>query len=164
VDNDVVTGYFGRAVAVAAVGLGAIISIARVNPVPILSGRWLCDLPAIHADDHHRHSHGHGLSWHMNHGGDETGYIPKALDAQERFLWWEMDQAVIAIMLISMGVIAGSMLTGMVMGAAAAWQYGRMKAGKHPKFAAHALYWWFPSGLFLKLRATPPSDQRYFLG
>ena len=24
----------------------------------------------------------------MNHGGDETGYIPKALDAQERFLWW----------------------------------------------------------------------------
>jgi type IV conjugative transfer system protein TraL len=53
----------------------------------------------------------------MNHGGDETGYIPKALDAQERFLWWEMDQAVIAIMLISMGVIAGSMLTGMAMGA-----------------------------------------------
>ena len=36
--NDVVTGYFGRAVAVAAVGLGAVISIARVNPVPILSG------------------------------------------------------------------------------------------------------------------------------
>jgi len=36
--NDVVTGYFGRAVAVAAVGLGAIIWIARVNPIPILSG------------------------------------------------------------------------------------------------------------------------------
>lgn len=36
--NDVVTGYFGRAVAVASVGLGAIISIARVNPIPILSG------------------------------------------------------------------------------------------------------------------------------
>ena len=36
--NDVVTGYFARAVAVAAVGLGAILSIARVNPVPILSG------------------------------------------------------------------------------------------------------------------------------
>ena len=36
--NDVVTGYFGSAVAVAAVGLGAILSIARVNPVPILSG------------------------------------------------------------------------------------------------------------------------------
>ncbi len=36
--NNVVTGYFGRAVSVAAVGIGAILSIARVNPLPILSG------------------------------------------------------------------------------------------------------------------------------
>lgn len=36
--NGVVTGYFGRAVAVAAVGIGAILSIARVNPIPILAG------------------------------------------------------------------------------------------------------------------------------
>ena len=97
-------------------------------------------------------------------GGDETGYIPKSLDAQERFLWWEMDQAILAIMLLGMGVIAGSMLLGMALGAATAWQYGRLKAGKHPKFAVHALYWWLPSGWFVKPRETPPSDQRYFLG
>lgn len=36
--DGVVTGYFGKAVAVAAVGIGAIISIARVNPIPILTG------------------------------------------------------------------------------------------------------------------------------
>lgn len=36
--NNVVTGYFGRAVSVAAVGIGAILSIARVNPLPILAG------------------------------------------------------------------------------------------------------------------------------
>ena len=36
--TDVVTGYFGRAVSIAAVGVGAILSIARVNPIPILSG------------------------------------------------------------------------------------------------------------------------------
>ena len=36
--NNVVTGYFGRAVAVAAVGIGALLSIARVNPIPILAG------------------------------------------------------------------------------------------------------------------------------
>jgi len=97
-------------------------------------------------------------------GGDETGYIPKSLDAQERFLWWEMDQAIIAIMLLGMGVVSGSMLAGMGLGALAAWQYGRLKAGKHPKFAVHALYWWLPNHLFVKLRATPQSDQRYFLG
>lgn len=36
--TNVVTGYFGRAVSIAAVGVGAILSIARVNPIPILSG------------------------------------------------------------------------------------------------------------------------------
>ena len=36
--NNVVTGYFGRAVSVAAVGIGALMSIARVNPIPILAG------------------------------------------------------------------------------------------------------------------------------
>ena len=36
--DGVVTGYFGKAVAVAAVGIGAIMSIARVNPIPILTG------------------------------------------------------------------------------------------------------------------------------
>lgn len=36
--NDVVTGYFGLAVSVAAVGIGALLSIARVNPIPILGG------------------------------------------------------------------------------------------------------------------------------
>lgn len=95
---------------------------------------------------------------------DETGYIPKSLDAQERFLWWEMDQAIIAIMLVGMGVIAGAMLIGLMAGAVAAWQYGRLKAGRHPKFAVHAMYWWLPSGLFVKPRTTPPSNVRYFLG
>jgi conjugal transfer pilus assembly protein TraL len=55
-------------------------------------------------------------------------------------------------------------MLGMALGGLAAWQYGRLKAGKHPKFAVHALYWWLPSGLFIRPRATPPSDQRYFLG
>jgi conjugal transfer pilus assembly protein TraL len=75
-----------------------------------------------------------------------------------------MDQAIIAIILIGMGVISGSMFLGMAAGVFAAWQYGRLKAGKHPKFAVHALYWWLPSGVFVKPRVTPPSSQRYFLG
>lgn len=34
----VVTGFFGKAVSIAAVGIGALLSIARVNPIPILGG------------------------------------------------------------------------------------------------------------------------------
>lgn len=95
---------------------------------------------------------------------DEAGAIPKTLDAQERFLWWEIDQMIIALMLTGMGVITGAMIFGMVAGGVSAWQYGRLKAGKHPRFAVHALYWWLPSGIFVKPASTPPSHSRYFLG
>ena len=95
---------------------------------------------------------------------DETGYIPKSLDAQERFLWWEMDQAIIAILMLGIGVIVNAMISGIVLGTVAAWQYGRFKAGKHPRFAVHALYWWLPSEFFVKTRATPSSSLRSFLG
>jgi conjugal transfer pilus assembly protein TraA len=33
-----VQGYFGKAAAIAAIGLGALFSLARLNPMPILSG------------------------------------------------------------------------------------------------------------------------------
>jgi len=36
--NGIVTGFFGKAVAIAAIGIGALISIAKVNPIPILGG------------------------------------------------------------------------------------------------------------------------------
>ena len=29
---------------------------------------------------------------------DEIGYIPKSLEAQERFLWWDFDQAILFIL------------------------------------------------------------------
>jgi conjugal transfer pilus assembly protein TraL len=65
---------------------------------------------------------------------DEIGYIPKSLEAQERFLWWDFDQAILFLLIMGTGVISGAMLAGMVCGALLAWQYGRIKTGKHPKF------------------------------
>lgn len=96
---------------------------------------------------------------------DETGYIPKYLDAKEKFIFWEMDQAIIGLLVMGMGVLAGAMLTGMVIGGWVAWQYGKLKAGKHPDFAVHMMYWWLPPSIpFRPTKVTPPSDQRYFLG
>lgn len=36
--NGLVTGYFGKAVSVGAVGAGAVLSMAKVQPMPILAG------------------------------------------------------------------------------------------------------------------------------
>jgi len=36
--NGIVAGYFGRAVAIASVAMGALMSVAKSNPIPILVG------------------------------------------------------------------------------------------------------------------------------
>ncbi len=95
---------------------------------------------------------------------NEIGYIPRTLDKLEQFLFWEVDQFIIAVMIIGVGVSSGMMVSGLICGSAAAWQYGKLKAGKHPKFAIHSLYWWLPSRILFKTNVTPPSDLRYFLG
>lgn len=94
----------------------------------------------------------------------QPGYIPRTLDHPEKFLLWDMDQFIIAVVVMGTGVSAGFMASGIVVGSLVAWQYGRFKAGKHQKFAVHAMYWWLPSDLFVKTKITPPSDKRYFLG
>ncbi len=95
---------------------------------------------------------------------NEIGYIPRTLDKQEQFLLWDIDQFIVAVLLIGIGVSLGMMIGGIVCGSAAAWQYGKLKAGKHAKFAVHSLYWWMPSSMIVKTAVTPPSYQRYFLG
>ena len=95
---------------------------------------------------------------------NETGYIPRTLDKQEQFLLWDIDQFIVAVLLIGIGLSLGMIIGGIVCGSAAAWQYGKLKAGKHAKFAIHSIYWWMPSRLFVKTIVTPPSHERYFLG
>lgn len=100
----------------------------------------------------------------MNQSAKREGYIPRTLDQQERFLLWDMDQFIIAVLITGTGVSLGMFLSGLIAGSGAAWQYGKLKAGKHSKFAIHALYWWLPSKYFINTKTTPESHQRYFLG
>lgn len=94
----------------------------------------------------------------------KLGYIPRTLDLQEKFLLWDMDQLIIAVIVVGVGVSTGFMISGIIAGSLTAWQYGKFKSGKHQKFAVHAMYWWLPSDYFVSTQLTPPSDKRYFLG
>lgn len=96
--------------------------------------------------------------------GKEEGYIPKTLDMPERWLIWDMDQFVIALLFVGFGATTGLLFPGILAGAALAWQYGRFKSGKHPKFLVHAMYWWLPSKLVVKTKSLPSSDIRHFIG
>lgn len=94
----------------------------------------------------------------------EIGYIPRTLDQQEKFFLWEADQFIVAVLIVGVGMSIGMMLTGLFGGGMAAYLYGKLKSGKHPKFASHLMYWWLPNFISSKKQITPPSDCRYFLG
>lgn len=89
--------------------------------------------------------------------------IPQTLDDVPKFLWWDIDQALLVITFTGFGMTTGNMAAGAVVGMFCGWLYGRSKAGKHKRFAIHLLYWYLPRE-FLSFKRTPPSHQREYVG
>ena len=61
------------------------------------------------------------------------------------------------------GMVAGFFVSGCAVGLLLASAYGRAKAGKHPAFALHLLYWHLPA-LHDGPEAHPPSYLRELAG
>ena len=89
--------------------------------------------------------------------------IPRRLDDKAKFLWWDMDQAMLVSTFLMLGVLAEMVAAGFVTGLIAGYMYSRAKAGKHPDFAIHLMYWYLPSSLF-KMNVIPPSHLTEFIG
>jgi conjugal transfer pilus assembly protein TraL len=88
--------------------------------------------------------------------------IPKRLNDPPKMMFWELDQAMVFMAALMLGITVEMTLTSMAVGLLAAWGYGKLKSGKHRGFAKHALYWYTP---FVNgMRRTPPSHIREFLG
>ncbi|RMF24964.1 MAG: type IV conjugative transfer system protein TraL [Deltaproteobacteria bacterium] len=88
--------------------------------------------------------------------------MPRHLDDPDKFLWWEMDQAGLAVSVFAVFMILNMLVVGVVLGALVAWIYGRLKAGRARGFMIHVAYWYLP--FQMKLRRTPPSWVRRFVG
>ncbi len=88
--------------------------------------------------------------------------MPRHLDDPDKFLWWEMDQAGLAVSVFAVFMIMGMMLTGVVMGVVVGMLYGRAKSGRPRGFMSHLAYWYLPFDMGLK--RTPPSYVRRFVG
>jgi conjugal transfer pilus assembly protein TraL len=73
---------------------------------------------------------------------DLSHYIPRRLDSDGKFLFWDLDVAAIGIVGMMVGLGAGYTVLGLIGGCGLAFAYGKLKAGKHPGMAAHLLYWW----------------------
>jgi conjugal transfer pilus assembly protein TraL len=73
---------------------------------------------------------------------DLSHFIPRRLDSQGKFLFWDLDVAGIGIAGMMTGQASGYPVMGLAIGIAAAYGFSKMKSGKHPGIASHLLYWW----------------------
>ena len=94
---------------------------------------------------------------------DTSMDIPRRLNDPPRMFWWDIDVALLVLAAALAGMVAGLFMTGCVLGVLLASAYGKAKAGKHPAFALHLLYWHAPAGV-TALKRTPPSYLRELLG
>ncbi len=89
-------------------------------------------------------------------------YIPKNLDEPARWLFWSMDEAMILLFPIGMGIILGFTFWGFVLAAAAFFGWKRVKGRNQANLMIYMAYWYLPSSI-MKLKYTPPSYHRMFL-
>lgn len=70
----------------------------------------------------------------------ENRYIPKYLNAQIQLLWWEMDEILVMMVFISLGLMSNHAFIGAGVGWLAMNTYSKFNAKKQPGFVKHISY------------------------
>ena len=94
---------------------------------------------------------------------DDDTYIPRLLNDQWKWLWFDADVALAAMTLWLLGILANHFLIGLAAGFFAGWLLMKAKSDKHPAYALHLAYRYLPAEL-MPLKRTPPSHLREMVG
>ncbi len=87
--------------------------------------------------------------------------IPQHLDDPPRFLFWDLDEAILFMLALILGLMVDLVFVGGATGVALVLAYGKAKSGRHRAYALHLMYWHLP--VTLGFRRTPPSWIREFI-
>jgi len=87
--------------------------------------------------------------------------IPRHLDDPPRFLFWDLDEAILFMLALILGMMADLLFAGAAAGVVLVIAYGKAKSGRHRAFALHLMYWYLP--VTLGFRRTPPSYIREYI-
>ena len=77
----------------------------------------------------------------MSKDEDLSHFVPRRLDDSGKFLFWDMDVAIVALLGILVGISIDMQIIGLILGFVLAYMYSKLKSGKHPGVATHLMYW-----------------------
>lgn len=90
-------------------------------------------------------------------------YVPHRQDDPPKLLLWDLDEAAVFLLPLIAGMMMNFFVTGLVLAMVIRPLYLKMKVGRGPAYVLHMLYWHTPSALY-RLRRTPPSHIREYIG
>lgn len=90
--------------------------------------------------------------------------IPKYLDAPERYLFWTVDEAIALLAPLSIGLLAGHFMLGLVLGPLCMMGLKRLKGNQGDQVIVQAFYWYLQTPLGPRFKVVPPSGIREYLG
>lgn len=94
---------------------------------------------------------------------DKLTYLPSYLDEPERFLIWTMDEALVLLLPLLIGVMVSFYGTGIIASIVAVTIYSRTKERIGKNLLPGVLYWYFPAAVS-RFKATPPSYIKEYVG
>jgi type IV conjugative transfer system protein TraL len=89
-------------------------------------------------------------------------FIPKNLDAMPKVFLWDMDVAMIFMVVLGIGILMGAFFTPLGLALFLGHVYQKAKSGRQAGYSVHLLYWFSP--VSIGNRRTPPSCSRNFVG
>lgn len=87
--------------------------------------------------------------------------VPRELDTNAKIFIWDFDVAALFLFGFGIGVLLGSLVVGVILGALLAKGWGKIRQGRAKGFGVHTLYWYLPGKPF---RRSPESFRREFMG
>ena len=97
----------------------------------------------------------------MSSGDVEPYYIPRHLDDPERWLFFTLDEALVIVGPILLGIIFHMFELGIVLSVVGYVAFKKFKGSEQANVAAYGVYWYFPA---FGLKGTPPSCVRRYVG
>jgi conjugal transfer pilus assembly protein TraL len=93
----------------------------------------------------------------------EDYFVPSHLDDQAKFFLWDMEEFMAMIIPIFFGMMLKVPLIGVALAFGSLHVMQKLKAGSAKGFMKHVMYWYLPDE-FTKMKSTPPSHIREFIG
>lgn len=87
--------------------------------------------------------------------------IPRYLDSLPQVLWWELDEFILFIVCLMVGIFTRYLWEFTLIGCVSVWAMGKVKGGQSEGFILH-MFWWYGIPGFM-LEFGPSSEIGEFL-